>query len=360
MATLLQPAELSFFDSDGNPLSAGTVTWYVPGTSTLKAIWLNAGQSVSAPNPQTLDAAGRCIAFGNGTYRQVVQDHLGNTIWDQVVGSASGLQAFDSTYAEAIGGYPKGTLLAASDGTGYWVNVFAGNTSNPDIGGAGWERVALQPWVSGNYAALSGATFTGQIVAPNIAVNSGFAMQMNGVQSLLSFANNQFIQYNPSSGFNYYTTGTHSFSGPIVGNSGIQSTGDIVANTGHLRAALGATGSGDGSIATVLNDFGSTLGSGGSAGYLRQALPSGAIIQAYYGTTATGNDTITFPTAFPNTCVEVVVNEGASQGWGGTTPTVAGVGDLASGSFALQMLVWNGAGWSLAAGHTYRYIAIGY
>jgi len=35
----------------------------------------------------TLDAAGRALLLGSGSYRQVVKDRLGNTIWDQVTSS---------------------------------------------------------------------------------------------------------------------------------------------------------------------------------------------------------------------------------------------------------------------------------
>ena len=42
--------------------------------------------SILNPNPITLDANGECIAWGPDatSYRQIVLDSLGNTIWDQV------------------------------------------------------------------------------------------------------------------------------------------------------------------------------------------------------------------------------------------------------------------------------------
>jgi hypothetical protein len=76
-ASLLPNAKQQFFDSDGNPLSSGTVTTYVPGTDTLKDTWQNAAQTVLNSNPITLDAGGRAVIYGEGTYRQVVKDSLG-------------------------------------------------------------------------------------------------------------------------------------------------------------------------------------------------------------------------------------------------------------------------------------------
>jgi hypothetical protein len=48
---------------------------------------------------------------------------------------------FSSTVALATamgGGYAQGAILEMADGTGYWLNTTAGNTNNPDTGGAGW------------------------------------------------------------------------------------------------------------------------------------------------------------------------------------------------------------------------------
>ncbi|MFY1903858.1 hypothetical protein ACOTBZ_29635 [Achromobacter xylosoxidans] len=56
------------------------------------------------------------------------------TRWQQAGGSYS----FDSTFATAIGGYPKGATLVMASGNGYWMNIVENNTTNPDTGGAGW------------------------------------------------------------------------------------------------------------------------------------------------------------------------------------------------------------------------------
>lgn len=45
---------------------------------------------------------------------------------------------YDSDVSTALGGYPQGCILGMTDESGVWLNTEAGNTSNPDTGGAGW------------------------------------------------------------------------------------------------------------------------------------------------------------------------------------------------------------------------------
>lgn len=90
MATLLPNAEQVFLDNNGVPLALGTITFYVPNTSTLKNTWQDAAQTILNTNPIMLDAAGRAIIYGVGEYRTVLKDSLGNTIWDQLTNSTGG------------------------------------------------------------------------------------------------------------------------------------------------------------------------------------------------------------------------------------------------------------------------------
>lgn len=45
---------------------------------------------------------------------------------------------YDSTYATAIGGYPKGARVLRTDGIGYWLNTTDNNATDPEAGGSGW------------------------------------------------------------------------------------------------------------------------------------------------------------------------------------------------------------------------------
>lgn len=65
-------------------LAGGTVSYYIPNTQTFKQTWQNATQTSLNTNPVQLDANGCAIVYGTGTYRQILKDSLGNTVWDQL------------------------------------------------------------------------------------------------------------------------------------------------------------------------------------------------------------------------------------------------------------------------------------
>lgn len=53
---------------------------------------------------------------------------------------AGGLPIYNSDFATAIGGYPKGAvLMRTSFGGGFWSNDTDNNSTDPDAGGAGWR-----------------------------------------------------------------------------------------------------------------------------------------------------------------------------------------------------------------------------
>ena len=64
-------------------LAGGTVGMYIPNTLTPKQTWQNAAQTIQNTNPVRLNANGCAVIYGTGTYRQILKDSLGNTIWDQ-------------------------------------------------------------------------------------------------------------------------------------------------------------------------------------------------------------------------------------------------------------------------------------
>lgn len=106
-ASLLPNGEQTFVDQNGQPYSAGKVYFYIPTTTTPKTTWQDAGQTVPNSNPVVLDAAGRAIIYGSGSYRQVLKDQYGNTIWDQLtLGFGSGQLVINTaiTGSTTIGG----------------------------------------------------------------------------------------------------------------------------------------------------------------------------------------------------------------------------------------------------------------
>src|SRR3954470_3470007 len=83
MAAPVISPELQWSDANGTPYAGGSIETYQPGTSTPKATWLDPDQAALNTNPVILDAAGRSLMFGDGDYRLVLKDALGNLIFDQ-------------------------------------------------------------------------------------------------------------------------------------------------------------------------------------------------------------------------------------------------------------------------------------
>lgn len=58
--------------------------------------------------------------------------------------AAGAPSSYDAAFSAAVGGYPEGSILAATAGGGrYWASLVDNNVTNPDTGGAGWQ--ALTP-----------------------------------------------------------------------------------------------------------------------------------------------------------------------------------------------------------------------
>jgi hypothetical protein len=81
--SLIPNAKQQFLDANGNPLAGGFVYYYIPSTTTFKNTYQNAALTILNTNPIILDSAGECIAYGVGSFRQIVTDVNGNLIWDQ-------------------------------------------------------------------------------------------------------------------------------------------------------------------------------------------------------------------------------------------------------------------------------------
>lgn len=116
-------------DGDGAPLAYGTLSFYIVGTSTPKAVYSTADGDVSLGTSITLDGDGRApaIYLAVDGYKVVLADSTGTIIWtqDQVetvgetvlatlgVTLATGSRAVTSTYE------PVDTdLMVTVDGTG--------------------------------------------------------------------------------------------------------------------------------------------------------------------------------------------------------------------------------------------------
>lgn len=172
--TLLPNGEQQFFDSNGQPLAAGCVGFYVPGTLTPKATYQNAGQTIANTNPVQLDAAGRAIIYGTGTYRQIVTasngtltpcSPAGTQIWDQLTASTD---SSATIFAGASAGTPNAITVNApafSGTDGQVINYISTNTNTAaaTFNASGFGAIPIVRDGSTGPAALTG----GELVATN-------------------------------------------------------------------------------------------------------------------------------------------------------------------------------------------------
>lgn len=172
--TLLPPGEQQFFDSNGVVLSAGCVFFYIPGTLTPKATYQNSAQTIANTNPVQLDAAGRAIIYGTGTYRQIVTasngtltpcSPAGTQIWDQLTASTD---SSATIFAGASSGTPNAITVNApafSGTDGQVINYISTNTNTAaaTFNPSGFGAVPIVRDGSTGPAALTG----GELVATN-------------------------------------------------------------------------------------------------------------------------------------------------------------------------------------------------
>lgn len=67
------------------------------------------------------------------------------------------LYEFDAAVVTAIGGFKLGALIAMDDGSGWFINLVDGNTTDPNAGGADWAPVYSYGYA--NVAGLAGGTY---------------------------------------------------------------------------------------------------------------------------------------------------------------------------------------------------------
>lgn len=90
--SLLPNGRQQFIDGNGKPYAGGSVYFYIPGTTVPKNTYQDSSSLVLNTNPVVLDANGYATIYGTGSYRQILKDSLGNTIWDQLTSDTASSQ----------------------------------------------------------------------------------------------------------------------------------------------------------------------------------------------------------------------------------------------------------------------------
>lgn len=197
MAYLLPNGKQQFLDANGDPLANGTVTFYIPNTTTPKDTWQDPDQATLNTNPVVLDAGGYAVIYGFGSYRQILKDEDGNLIWDQLTSSG-----------EAGAGYAWGGESGGSANAQTLSGVnFSGADGTPIAFRAGYTNTGATTLTIGTNAPVpilrSGAAgptalVGGEIVAENVVLIvydlARGAFQM--VETTASAAGQQTVQNN--------------------------------------------------------------------------------------------------------------------------------------------------------------------
>lgn len=110
MATILPNGKTQFEDANGRPLIGGLVYYYQPNTETKIDTWRDIDLTIPNTNPVMLDARGQASIWGNTVYRQLVKDHNGLIVWDEIVSAAVSYADLDSGVAANSLKYDGATL----------------------------------------------------------------------------------------------------------------------------------------------------------------------------------------------------------------------------------------------------------
>lgn len=160
----LVPPEAQFIDPNGAPYAGGSITTYVPGTSTLASTWSNMEGTALNTNPIVLDAAGRALIYGTGNFRFVLKDAAGNLIYDQET-SAVDPSGF-ATPANIATAVQAETDRAEAAESGLQTNI------NAETSRAEGAESTLQSKIDGIEHQLGGGAFQ---AATGITNSSGYA-----------------------------------------------------------------------------------------------------------------------------------------------------------------------------------------
>jgi hypothetical protein len=147
-------------------LAGGSVAMFIPNTNTFKQTWQNATQTILNANPVTLDQNGCATIYGTGSYRQVLQDALGDVVWDKITTDTSAQQ--NTFWAGIAGGTPNAITLVdpgfnATDGSVINFTALFTNTGATTINPSGFGAITVEKDTTGGPQGLGG----GEIVAGN-------------------------------------------------------------------------------------------------------------------------------------------------------------------------------------------------
>lgn len=166
MSSQLQNGRQQFVDLNGRPLINANVHFYAVGTEDPLDTFQDAALTIPNTNPVVTDSRGQATIWGTGSYRQIVIDSTGATIWDQDIadvtsGLAAQIAAIIANYAAPtgatlVGALRNGTPITVQQGLDVLYYGIANVKSKEFAGGAPDNGVA-DALAAFNAALASGA-----------------------------------------------------------------------------------------------------------------------------------------------------------------------------------------------------------
>lgn len=183
------------------------------------------------------------------------------------------LYPFNATLAAQIGGYLAGTILGMADGTGMWLNISTGNTTNPDAGGAGWVPMACYgraavTGLTGGTVALTAAQAKFGVIVLTGALTSNLTIQFPATIQ-------EWLVINGTTGA--FTTTLKTAAGGSVG---------VAISQGGFSAPLGIYSIGDGNIYPTVAPLSIPISQNADALTIAERTNTGNLLAQYFITTA--------------------------------------------------------------------------
>jgi hypothetical protein len=142
MASLMPVAKQQYFIPGTTiPLIGGKLYTYAAGTSTPKTTWQDSAGTIPNTNPITLDSTGSALIYWDGSYKIVLKDALGNTVYtvDNYNTDPLGVAQFITNLASSTGtslvGYSNGGTKITTEQALDILYYGVANVRNPKYAG---------------------------------------------------------------------------------------------------------------------------------------------------------------------------------------------------------------------------------
>lgn len=168
---------------------------------------------------------------------------------------AGGSFPYDSSFAAAVGGYPVGAIVQATDHSGFWLNQSANNTTDPEAFGAGWLPLDQQGSASVTMTSANVTLNALQAAKSIITITGTLTTNLN-----LIFPNwvKEWTIVNKASGGFTITAKTASGTGINLSAGANQTYGDAI----NIYSSLSGGGGGGGISTNSLFRIGASVSGG--------------------------------------------------------------------------------------------------